>query len=84
MVVPLNVLAISGSLRTASVNSAYCRAAARLAPPSLLVTVYTELGDIPPFNPDLDATPSPPVERVRTAVRRADALIIASPEYAPR
>lgn len=79
---PLKILALSGSLRKASINSALLRAAARLAPPGLAVTVYSGLGDLPLFNPDLEAEPPAPVTRFHRHVAAADALIIASPEYA--
>lgn len=78
----LVALAISGSLRAASINSAFCRAAARLAAPPLQVVVFRELGQLPLFNPDLEADPPDPVVAFRQAVGKANALIIASPEYA--
>jgi chromate reductase, NAD(P)H dehydrogenase (quinone) len=78
----MNILAISGSLRQASINSAFCRAAARLAPAPLRISVYGRLGALPLFNPDLEATPPDAVQHFRTAVGSADALLIASPEYA--
>jgi chromate reductase len=48
------VLAISGNLREASIHSAFCRAAARLAPISLQVSVFAGVADLPLFNPDLE------------------------------
>ncbi len=78
----MDVLAISGSLRAASINSAFCRAAARLAPQGMNIEVFTGLGDLPPFNADLEDDPPAPVTTFRSAVCRADALLIASPEYA--
>jgi chromate reductase, NAD(P)H dehydrogenase (quinone) len=78
----MQVLAISGSLRAASINSAFCRAAARLAPSPLRVTVYPGLGSLPLFNPDLESSPPPSVLDFRAAVGTASALLIASPEYA--
>lgn len=77
-----NVLAVSGSLRAASINSAFCRAAARLAPASVRISVDSRLGKLPPFNPDLEPDPPRAVRDFREAVGGADALIIASPEYA--
>lgn len=79
---PLNILALSGSLRKASLNSALLRAAAHLAPPGLAVTVYSDLGDLPLFNPDLESIPPAEVVRFHSLVAEADALLIASPEYA--
>ncbi len=78
----MKVLAVSGSLREASINSALCRAAARVAPPGLEVTVFAGLGGLPLFNPDLEDALPAAVEAFRVAVGQADALLIASPEYA--
>ena len=78
----LNVLAISGSLRAASINSALLRAAARLAPPEIHVHVFPTLGELPLFNPDYEPHVPPAVVTLQHAVASADALIIASPEYA--
>jgi NAD(P)H-dependent FMN reductase len=78
----MRVLAISGSLRAASINSALLRAAARLAPPEMCIVVFEFLGDVPLFNPDLELLVPAPVSRLRAEVATADALLIASPEYA--
>jgi len=78
----MNIVAISGSLRAASINSAFCRAAAQLAPSSMRISVFGGLGELPPFNVDLEASPPVPVLGFRAVVAAADALIIASPEYA--
>src|SRR5215813_2655803 len=47
----VRVLGISGSLRGASSNSTLVRAATRVAPVGIEVSIYGELADIPPFNP---------------------------------
>lgn len=78
----MKVLAISGSLRAASINSALLRTAARLAPPEVEVTVCALVGDLPLFNPDLAAQLPGAVQRLHQQVAAADALLIASPEYA--
>jgi chromate reductase, NAD(P)H dehydrogenase (quinone) len=78
----MKVLAIPGSLRAASINAAFCRAAARLAPSPLQVSVFGGLRALPLFNPDLEANPPRPVQEFRASVADARALIIASPEYA--
>jgi chromate reductase, NAD(P)H dehydrogenase (quinone) len=78
----MNVLALAGSLRAASINAAFCRAASRLAPPGLHITVYGELGSLPLFNPDLEVAPPCIVAQFRAAIGGVDALILASPEYA--
>lgn len=79
----IRVLAISGSLRRASSNTALVCAAARLTPVGVDVSVYGELARIPPFNPDLDTDPVPEaVSAFRAALRASDAILISSPEYA--
>lgn len=78
----MKILAVPGSLRAASINAAFCRAAARLAPAGVEVSVFGGLGALPHFNPDLEADPPRPVQEFRSLVAGADALLIASPEYA--
>ncbi|WP_417924772.1 NADPH-dependent FMN reductase [Collimonas fungivorans] len=78
----MKFLAISGSLRAASHNSALLRAMARLAPAGASVTLYRGLGDLPLFNPDIEASDPAPVADLRSRIVAADALLIASPEYA--
>ncbi len=78
----MKLLAISGSLRTTSNNSALLRALARLAPATISVELYTELGSLPLFNPDLENTNIPVVSRLREKLIAADGVVIASPEYA--
>ncbi|WP_432741141.1 NAD(P)H-dependent oxidoreductase [Methylobacter sp. G7] len=55
----VRILAISGSLRSASLNSALLRAVAGLAPADVRIELYTELGNLPRFNPDLEITDTP-------------------------
>ena len=77
------VLCLSGSLRRVSANSSALVAAQRLAPPSLELQLYDGLGTLPLFNPDDEAGALPAaVLALRDAVGRADALLIACPEYA--
>ena len=78
----IGVLALSGSLRQAALNTALLRAAQELAPDDTVVDVYDELAAIPPYDDDTRLAGYPPVvERLRARVRRADALIFATPEY---
>lgn len=85
--VTLKILALSGSLRAASSNSAILRVAVRVAPPSIIVEVHPGLAALPFFNPDLDrgfddpALPEP-VRALRAAIAASDAVLISSPEYA--
>lgn len=78
------VLAISGSLRGLSFNTALLRAAAAAAPPSMRIELYEGAVQIPVFSEDLEApdrTGPAPVEELRQLVQGADGLLIATPEY---
>ncbi|TSE13720.1 NAD(P)H-dependent oxidoreductase [Mesorhizobium intechi] len=79
----LNLLAISGSLRAASTNSALVAALARNAPAGCRVTVHDGLGRLPIFNPDDEGerTPREAAELI-DAVTGADGIIVSCPEYA--
>ena len=78
----MRVLAISGSLRAASYNTALLREAARLAPPELDIELYSGLESLPPYNEDWDNADAPAeAARLRRAVAEADALLISTPEY---
>ena len=79
---PLKILALCGSLRQASINAALLRAAARLAAPGADVEVPDWLGRLPLFNPDLEAELPWQIETLHLAVAGADAILIATPEYA--
>jgi chromate reductase, NAD(P)H dehydrogenase (quinone) len=79
----MRLLAISGSLRAASSNTALVRAVAALSTGSVEVDVYEGLAEVPPFNPDVDDAEAPPaVAAFRRRLDRADAVLISSPEYA--
>lgn len=79
----MKILAISGSLRAASTNTALLRAAQRLAPAGLVITLYDGLGQLPVFNPDDDVDPAlPAVGDFRRRLRESDGLLVACPEYA--
>jgi chromate reductase, NAD(P)H dehydrogenase (quinone) len=79
----MRILAISGSLRASSSNTALLQAAAELAPQDVEVILYDALGDLPHFNPDLEgATMSPAVSVWRSKLREADGVVFSIPEYA--
>lgn len=79
---PIRVLAISGSLRAGSHNTAILRAAAELAPPGVEVELFDGLDLIPAYNEDHDgATPDLGVARLRDRIAGADAVLFATPEY---
>jgi len=75
------VAGIAGSLRHASFNRALLRTAAELAPERLRIDIH-EIADIPLYNQDVEDQNAPAaVTTLREAVRSADALLIATPEY---
>jgi NAD(P)H-dependent FMN reductase len=78
----LRVLTLCGSLRRASLNAMLLRVAARLAPADVAVAPFAAIGELPLFNPDLEADPPPAAAALHAAVARADALLVATPEYA--
>src|SRR5687768_9603039 len=78
----IRVVGIPGSLRQGSLNKALLRAAVELAPAGMEIKTYTGLGDIPPYNDDVMAKGDPePVAAFKAAIREADAMLIATPEY---
>ncbi len=78
---PLKVLAISGSLRKNSYNTAALRAAQELAPEGMTIEIAS-IADIPFYNADVQALGIPaPVKALADQIRAADAVLIASPEY---
>ena len=78
----MRILAISGSLRDGSYNTALLRALREEAPSSVEIEIWNGLKEIPPYDQDDDVVPGPPkVEAFRTLVREADAVFFATPEY---
>src|SRR5687768_3855814 len=81
----MKIVAISGSLRSASSNGVLLRAAARIAPEDVSIVLYDGLGRLPHFNPDDDregAEPPAEVGELRRLLIKADGVLISSPEYA--
>ncbi len=78
----MRILAISGSLRAASFNTALLRAAADLAPEGVTVQLYSGLDRLPAYNEDADIEPAPAeVARLRSELAAADAIIVSTPEF---
>jgi len=78
----MRVLGISGSLRHDSHNSALLRAAAERLPARAELVPFERLGEIPPYDEDVEVEGVPEVVReLREAIRAADAVLIATPEY---
>ena len=76
----LSIVGISGSLRKGSYNTALLRAAQKLVPADVELTV-AEIGDLPMFNEDLENSPTAAVTRFKAAVAAADAVLFVTPEH---
>src|SRR5215813_11991705 len=76
-----DVVVLVGSLRKESFTRKTAKALAKLAPANLKFR-FVEIGDLPPYNQDLDPD-HPPAQwvRFRDEVRGADAVLFATPEY---
>jgi chromate reductase len=78
----MRVLGITGSLRRGSFNHALLREAAERLPAGAELVEFERLGEIPPFDADLEAEVTPSaVTELRQAMRDADAVLVATPEY---
>jgi chromate reductase len=77
---PVKILGFVGSLRKGSYNKALMRVALKLAPEDAAIEVF-DLEGIPPFNQDLERRPPQVVKDFKAKIRKADAILIASPEY---
>jgi chromate reductase len=78
----MRLLAISGSLRAASYNTALLRAAGQLSPEGVELELYEGLDRLPPYNEELDTeTPPSEVARLRLQIASADAVLFSTPEY---
>ena len=77
----LRVVGIAGSLRSGSYNRALLRAAQELAPDGMSIAIF-DLIDVPLYNGDVEAAGDPEaVARMKQAIREADGVLFATPEY---
>ena len=77
----INIIAISGSLKSTSANTNILRNIVRLAPDNVTVTICEGLDSLPHFNPELEEV-FLPVVNFRQKLKEADAVIFSTPEYA--
>src|SRR6516225_6462094 len=79
----MRIVTLSGSLRAASTNTALLEACQLLTPPGVELRPFRDVGALPHFNPDVEATDLPAtVAAFRDEITQADGLLISSPEYA--
>ncbi|HET6675314.1 MAG TPA: NAD(P)H-dependent oxidoreductase [Nitrospiraceae bacterium] len=76
----VNILGFAGSLRKQSYNRSALRAAVKLVPADIALETF-DLSGLPPFNEDHEKDPPAPVRQFKAAVKAADAILIATPEY---
>ncbi|MEO9167729.1 MAG: NADPH-dependent FMN reductase [Aestuariivirga sp.] len=76
------ILALSGSLREGSTNTALLEAAQLVASAEVEIKMWNGQGTLPQFTPDLEPIPPKVVQEFRDLIGRADGLLIACPEYA--
>lgn len=76
----MNIIAISGSLRKGSSNTALVRAFQSLAPAGMEIT-FADIGTLPLFNQDDESSFPPAAQAFKDAIAAADGIIIATPEY---
>ena len=75
------IVAFAGSLRQGSYNRALIRAAEELVPDGMTIEPI-EIGELPFYNADVEAQGDPPAVSVfKSALSRADGILIATPEY---
>ncbi len=78
----MKLLAISGSVRSASTNTALLRALAEVSPKDIDIAVFHNLHTLPVFSPDLEGINTPSeINCFVDAIDQADGVIISSPEY---
>ncbi len=81
MPTPRDVAVVVGSLRRESFTRKIAHAIAQLAPAALALE-RVEIGGLPLYNQDDDGpTPPAPWTAFRDRIRRADAVLFATPEY---
>jgi chromate reductase len=77
----IRVIGIVGSLGARSSNLTLLETAVSVAPDGVEVVLYTGLGELPHFDPDIDPDDAPPAVRaLRQAIAASDAALIAAPE----
>jgi NAD(P)H-dependent FMN reductase len=78
----IRILGICGSLRAVSSHRSLLAAAARLVPTGAVLEISSSIANLPLFNPDLATAAPASVRQFRAEIAAADAVLIASPEYA--
>lgn len=75
-----DVAVIVGSLRKESINRKVAHTLVELAPEALKLDI-TDIGPLPIYNQDSDASPPAPYTRFRERIKAADAVLFVTPEH---
>jgi len=75
-----DVVAVVGSLRRDSFTRRLVGALGAIAPPTLKIEIVG-IGELPLYNQDDEASPTAATVSFRARVKRADAVLFATPEY---
>lgn len=76
----MNIVAISGSLRKGSYNTALLRAAQKHAPSNVDISIF-DISTLPPYNQDDEVKFPAPAQALKNAIESSDGVIIATPEF---
>lgn len=77
---PFQIAVVVGSLRRESLNRRLAEALAKLGPAEFSFKPL-EIGDLPLYNQDHDATPPPSVQRLKREIAASQGLLFVTPEY---
>jgi len=77
----INILAISGSLKSTSANTNILKAISNMAPQNVTIKILDGLDELPHFNPE-STNEIQSVVNFRKQITMADAVIFSTPEYA--
>jgi chromate reductase, NAD(P)H dehydrogenase (quinone) len=76
----IKIAVVVGSLRPDSFNAKLANALAKLAPPDVTFKLV-QIGDLPLYSQDDDASPAPSVKRLKSEITAANGLLFVTPEY---
>ncbi len=76
----MNIIALSGSLRKESYTTKLVRAFQTYAPTEVTVTIL-DISQLPLINEDLEMDLPKAVQALHQAIRQADGVLFATPEY---
>ena len=76
----MNIIAISGSARKGSYNTALLRATQKHAPEGMDISIF-DISALPLYNQDAEETFPSRAQALKDAIESSDGIIIATPEF---